>query len=93
MEENKKKLIVVNEDGSETEAELLIIFKLKETGKEYVLYTLNETDENNMIKIYSSRLVDNGESYSFETIDSDEEWISVKEVMKQIAKSGQEVEE
>lgn len=90
MEENKKKLIVIDGNGVEKEAEVLSTFKIKESDKDYILYTLNEIDENNMIKIYASRLVDNGESYSFENIDSDEEWVSVKEVMKQIAKAGKE---
>lgn len=90
MEENKRKLIVVDENGTETEAEVLTIFTLKETNLDYVLYTLNEVDENSMVKIYASRLIENGESYSFEAIESDEEWAKVKEVMKQIAKTGQE---
>ncbi|MDD4027658.1 MAG: DUF1292 domain-containing protein [Bacilli bacterium] len=88
MEENKKKLIVIDENGAEKEAEILSTFKIKESGIDYILYTLNEIDENNMIKIYASRLIDNGESYSFANIDSDEEWASVKQVMKQIANSG-----
>lgn len=87
MEENKKKLIVIDENGAEKEAEILSTFKIKESGIDYILYTLNEIDENNMIKIYASRLIDNGESYSFANIDSDEEWASVKQVMKQIANS------
>lgn len=90
MEENKKKLIVIDENGAEKEAEILSMFKINESDKEYILYTLNEIDENNMIKIYASRLVDNGESYSFANIDSDEEWISVKQVMKEISKAGKE---
>lgn len=87
MEENKKKLIVIDENGAEKEAEILSTFKIKESSMDYILYTLNEIDENNMIKIYASRLIDNGESYSFANIDSDEEWASVKQVMKQIANS------
>lgn len=90
MEDNKRKLIVLDENGNETEAEVLSIFTLKENGSDYVLYTLNEVDENNMIKIYASKLIENGDSYSFESIESDDEWSKVKDVMKQIAKSGQE---
>jgi uncharacterized protein YrzB (UPF0473 family) len=88
--EDKKTIIVVGEDGSEKEAEVLAVFTMKSTGKDYILYTLNEVDENNMIKIYASTLIEKDGVYTFDVIESDEEWTQVKDVMKQMAKAGKE---
>ena len=40
-----------------------------------------------MIKIYASELIKKDNMYSLGAISSDEEWVAVKEVMKNIAKS------
>jgi uncharacterized protein YrzB (UPF0473 family) len=91
MEDNKRVLVVLEEDGTEKEAEVLSVFTLKSNGKKYIIYTLNEKDENNMVKIYASVLVEKDGMYTFESIESDDEWSQVKDVMKQIAKAGQEM--
>ena len=94
MEENKRKIVVVTEDGSEKEAEVLVAFTLKDTNKDYMLYTLNEVEDNGdgngMVKIYATRLIEKDGMYEFEPIDTDEEWVKVKDAMKQMAKVGQE---
>ena len=61
--------------------------KKQKFNKNYILYTLNEVDENEMVKIYASELIEKDNMYSLGAISSDEEWASVKEVMKDIAKS------
>ena len=80
MNENKTKIIVLD-------AEILSAFSLKKYNKNYILYTLNEVDENDMIKIYASELIEKDNMYSLGVIESDEEWAAVKEVMKEMAKS------
>ena len=87
MEDNKRKIIVLDETGNEKEAEILSAFSIKKYNKNYILYTLNEVDENEMIKIYASELIEKDNMYSLGAIESDEEWTAVKEVMKDIAKS------
>ena len=49
---NKETLKVLNASGVETSCEILNEFNLQETGKKYVVYTLNEENESGMIKIY-----------------------------------------
>ena len=88
--EQKQTIIVLAEDGTEKEAEVLTVFNMKSTGKDYILYTLNESDENDMVRIYASILIEKDGTYSFDVIESDEEWAQVKDVMKQMAKAGQE---
>ena len=87
MNENKTKIIVLDETGNEKEAEILSAFSIKKYNQNYILYTLNEVDENDMIKIYASELIEKDNMYSLGVIESDEEWAAVKEVMKEMAKS------
>ena len=82
MDNKKRTIVVIDESGNEKEAEILSAFTIKKFNKNYILYTLNEVDENEMVKIYASELIEKDNMYSL-----DEEWASVKEVMKDIAKS------
>jgi len=87
MDDKKRTMIVLDESGNEKEAEVLSAFSVKKYNKNYILYTLNEVDENEMVKIYASELIEKDNMYSLGAIESDEEWTAVKEVMKEIAKS------
>ena len=87
MNEKKITIVVLDESGNEKEAEILSAFTIKKYNKNYILYTLNEVDENEMVKIYASELIEKDNMYSLAAIESDEEWTAVKEVMKDIAKS------
>lgn len=87
MDNKKRTIVVIDESGNEKEAEILSTFTIKKFNKNYILYTLNEVDENEMVKIYASELIEKDNMYSLGAISSDEEWASVKEVMKDIAKS------
>lgn len=87
MDNKKRTIVVIDESGNEKEAEILSAFTIKKINKNYILYTLNEVDENEMVKIYASELIEKDNMYSLGAISSDEEWASVKEVMKDIAKS------
>lgn len=79
-------------DGTEREGELLAYFDLTSTGKDYMIYTFNEKDEQELVKIYASEVkVENG-IYQFLGIQTDEEWISIKEVIKDLARVGKEDE-
>ena len=91
MNENKTKIIVLDETGNEKEAEILSAFSIKKYNKNYILYTLNEVDENDMIKLYVAILNDKDGVYSLENITNDEEWGKVKDAMRKIAKEGQQV--
>ena len=75
-------------DGEEVEAEVLIFFELESNQKDYLIYTYNEKDKNNMITVYASAFVEEDGKFSLKPIESDEEWEQVKEVMRQTIKSG-----
>lgn len=87
----KEKFILVDETGTKKDAERLSLFKLKENNKIYIVYTLNEIDENDMIKLYVAILNDTDGVYSLQNIEEDAEWTTVKDAMRKIAKDGQQI--
>ena len=87
----KEKFVIVDESGEKKDAERLSLFKLKDTDKTYIVYTFNETDENDMIKLYVAILNERDGVYSLENITDSDEWTSVKDAMRKIAKDGQQV--
>lgn len=87
----KEKFVIVDEGGVKKNAERLSLFKLKDNEKTYIVYTFNEVDENDMIKLYVAILNDNDGVYSLENITDGDEWIKVKDAMRKIAKDGQQV--
>ena len=83
--ENKESIVVIDKDGKERVAEVLSVFSIEKFKKDYILYTFNEKDENEMIKIYASTLIEKSEMYSFETIATPEEWAAIKDIMRELA--------
>ena len=77
---NKNLFNVINEDGTPVSAEALISFKLNDN--DYLVYTYNEINENEMIKIYVTGITND----SYKVITSDEEWNNVKDALKVFAK-------
>ena len=85
----REKFVVVDDSGTKKDAERLSIFKLNESDKKYIVYTFNEVDENDMIKLYVAILNDKDGVYSLENITEADEWTNVKNAMRKIAKEGQ----
>lgn len=88
--ENKNVITVVNEEGQEQQAEVLLVFKLVDNGPEYMIYTFNEKDENGLMNIYCSTFVEKEDGYSLEDIKTDEEWAEIKEVMRKVINENKE---
>jgi len=80
---------VLNENGEEIEAEVLLYFSLDKTGNNYILYTFNEVDEGGMETIHASILNETEDGYKLETMP-DSDWEMVKEVMREIIRNEQE---
>jgi len=84
---DKKVMSIVLEDGSVDEVELLLSFEFNDTKKEYVVYTKNETDENGNITIYVSSVNRSGSTPKLGSIETDEEWSRIKDVLRELSKS------
>lgn len=81
---NKEIIKTTDKDGVERDAEIVLCFESEETGKKYVIYTFNETDETGMIALYSSIVDEDAEQPILKNIETDEEWAMIKNIMKKI---------
>lgn len=82
-----KKLSIIKEDGSKEEVDLLICFSFNDTKKEYVVYTKNEKDENGNITVYVSSIDRSGDLPRMGAIETDEEWLKIKDVLRELSKN------
>ncbi len=74
-------------NGEIFKAELVSYFELVNTGKRYVFYTLNETVENGLIKMYVSEVSNDGASLAQQM--NDEDWANLKSIMKSMLTGNQ----
>ena len=87
--DNKVMFFVINEEGIREDAQILAKYKLS-NGNNYITYTYNEINDNNMIKIYSTGVVKEEDGYSYKEIVSSDEWDEIKNIMKDIARDPSE---
>lgn len=87
MSEDKKIMSIVLEDGSIDEVEVLLTFEFTDTKKEYVVYTKNETDDAGNVTIYVASLIrTEGQDPKLGSVETDEEWARIKNVLKELSK-------
>lgn len=84
-----KMIYIINEDGVREEANILSKFRLA-NNNDYIVYSLNELNDEGMIKIYVTGLVSENGNYSSREIVTDEEWNNLKSILKTLAKSEEE---
>ena len=84
-----KIIYIINEDGIRAAATILAKFRLANEN-DYIVYSLNESNEEGMVKIYVSGLLSEDGNYSSREITTDEEWNNLKSILKTLAKSEEE---
>lgn len=82
-------IYIINEDGIREEAKILSKFKLS-NDNDYIVYTLNEVNEDGMIKIYTTGISNDNGNYTYKEITTEEEWNNIKSVLKNLARSSEE---
>jgi len=88
MDDEKKIMSIVLEDGSIDEVEVLLSFKFTDTNTEYMVYTKNETDDNGNVTIYVASINRvEGEEPKLGSVNSEEEWTRIKNVLKELSKN------
>lgn len=88
MDDEKKIMSIVLEDGSIDEVEVLLSFKFTDTNTEYMVYTKNETDDNGNVTIYVASINRiEGEDPKLGSVNSEEEWSRIKNVLKELSKN------
>lgn len=84
--ENKKMVTINKLDGTKEEVEVIIVFQFNDTKKEYMVYTKNEMDDSGNVTIYVSEVIRNGEEVKLAGVETDDEWLKIKDVLRELAK-------
>ena len=80
-----KKIEITNSIGQKVQADIITVFKINDTNKDYIVYTFNETNDNNDYKTYTSRIRETDGKYFLDTISDEKEWQQVKDIVLKIA--------
>ncbi len=75
---------VIDDKGIEKNANIITSFRFNK--KKYIIYTFNEEDDTNSVRIYICELRIKMNSFSFNNIINSEEWELLKELMREMAK-------
>lgn len=81
---DKKIFKATNDKGVEIEYEIITMFKLNSTNKNYLVYTDNTFDEKNNINIYAAIYYPNEPTRNLEPIESDFEWAEIEKVLSNL---------
>lgn len=79
MENNK--LVVNGENGNKVTLNVIDIIAIKELNKEYIIYTIEGDSSDNM---YASIFVEDETSYTIKTIENDDEWEIVQNIINEM---------
>ena len=82
-----KTMTIIKEDGTREEVSVVLAFEFKDTGKEYVVYTKNEKDENENVTVYVSNIDRSSGEPKLLGVDDEEEWNRVKDVLRELSKA------
>lgn len=88
--DKKNTFKVLDEAGKEIECEILFTFESDETGKNYIIYTDNETDEENNTKVYASIFDPTKETITLDPIESEKEWKIIENILESLQKQEDE---
>lgn len=86
VEEQKKIMSIISEDGTKEDVEVIIAFEFKDTKKEYVVYTKNEKDENGNVTVYVSNVDRSSGEAKLLGVESENEWNRIKDVLRELSK-------
>lgn len=86
MMDEKMTFKVINDEGKEIECEVLFTFESDETGKNYIVYTDNTTDEAGNTKVYASIYNPDEEETKLEPIETDKEWKIIETILDELQK-------
>lgn len=79
-----KEIIIRDAEGKQININVVRYFRLN--GMEYLIFSLNETDEGGYVKLYVSKIVEG----MGKTIEDDVEWNLIKDTIKVVIKSNKD---
>lgn len=86
MNNNDEKMTfkAMNDSGQEVELEVLFTFESEETGKNYIVYTDNTTDEDGNTNVFASILESDVNENLLQSIESEEEWSMIETLIEEL---------
>ena len=75
---------VIDDEGKEIECETLFTFESDETGKNYIVYTDNTTDEEGNTKVYASIYNPDEDETKLIPIESEKEWKIIETILDEL---------
>ena len=87
--ENKDIIKIIDEDGVEKEVEVINYFTLNSNGKDYMIYTENEEDSKGNMVVYTSEVINHGDSIELVGVDDEQIMNEIKQIMIEITKAGE----
>mgnify|MGYP004649976693 CR=1 FL=1 len=81
------KVLITNSRGQQIQADVITSFTLKDNNNDYIVYTFNEKNGDN-IRTYVSRLREENGGYIFDAITDEHEWELVRNAIIDQALNG-----
>lgn len=72
---------VINDNGEEVQCEIIFTYNDERTGKDYIAYTDNTSDEEGNTKVYASIFNPEEENPTLLPIETDEEWELIEAIL------------
>ena len=82
--DEKKKFMVLDENGKQVECEPLFTFESEETKKQYVVYTDNSRDEDGNVRVFASIYKMNDKGGELLPIKTEKEWKVIETILESI---------
>lgn len=83
-----EKIKITKNNGEILDVDVIGTFKINDFNRSYIIYSTNELDPNGLSKLSVAQLVLENDSYSLKSIETDEEWTKIKDIMRQIITGG-----
>lgn len=87
-----KLITLIDGKNNLVEVELICAFEISEFNSKYIIYTKNERDREGNTIIYSGKIIVKDDRKYLMAIDDENEWMKIKEIMREMAKYSLEVD-
>jgi len=88
----KRKFVVLDENGNKVECEPLFTFESEETKKQYVVYTDNSKDKDGNTRVFASIYKVSDKGGELFPIKTEKEWKVIETILESIQEESQKSE-
>ena len=90
--DEKKKFVVLDENGKKVECEPLFTFESEETKKQYVVYTDNSKDKDGNTRVFASIYNVTDKGGELLPIKTEKEWKVIETILESIQEESKKAE-